>query len=97
MIDRVSPATRPSEQEPQACRRALLRQSRPQACARGAACFARQNSDEPSNDALPLHTPEGRRVKIAQLKHALQRGTYQSTPEQIAEQVILETLIDILV
>jgi anti-sigma28 factor (negative regulator of flagellin synthesis) len=96
MIDRVSPVTRPSNREPRERRRALRHHHRPPSLAEVEGHPARQSSKEPHRDATPSHTDAGRQTKIAQLKRAVESGTYHVSAEQVAEKVIAAALVDIL-
>jgi Anti-sigma-28 factor, FlgM len=96
MIDRVSPAARPSNRDPQERRRTLLRCHMPQAFAEVDVRPARQTSAAPYRDTTPSHTSEERQAKIAQLKRAVESGTYHVNGELVAEKVISKALVDIL-
>jgi anti-sigma28 factor (negative regulator of flagellin synthesis) len=96
MIDRVSPAGRPSNQELHERRRALLRHPTSRSSAVREGPSARQQTDDRRRDVIASHTSEGRQTKIAQLQRAVASGTYHTNGEQLAQKIISETLVDIL-
>jgi anti-sigma28 factor (negative regulator of flagellin synthesis) len=96
MIDRVSPAVRPSNQEPHERRRAPLRHRMPRSYVVREEPPARQGANDRRRDAIASHTSEGRQTKLAQLQRTVANGTYHTNGAQLAQKIISETLVDIL-
>lgn len=56
--------------------------------------FAAKNIKSLSMEQLLTLTPQRRKNRIAQLRHAVESGSYRVSTEQIAERMLQEVLLD---
>jgi Anti-sigma-28 factor, FlgM len=55
-----------------------------------------RGDNTPSGGQPPADTPQARKAKIAMLRRALAVGRYSVSPEQMAEKIITEHLVDLV-
>ena len=96
MIEHVSPAPRPSNRQPQERRRALLRHGMASSTVEVERPPTQRRDDEPGHHVTLSHLDEERQAKIAQLKRAVESGTYRVNAEQVAEKLLSEALVNTL-
>jgi hypothetical protein len=97
MITQVSPITRSSNRAPKRRDRFTPILAMVHSRVEDEVAPLPTGDDTPSGGQPPADTPQARKAKIAAQRRALAIGTYSVSAEQIAEKIIVENLVDLLV
>jgi hypothetical protein len=97
MITQVSPVTRSSDRAPKRRDRFMLVLAMVRSSVEDEVAPFPTGDDTPSGGRPSADTPRARRAKIAALRRALAVGRYNVSAEQMAEKIITEHLVDLLV
>jgi hypothetical protein len=96
MITQVSPVTCSSNPAPKRRGRFTLVLTMVHSRVKGDVAPSPTWDDMPSGGQPPADTPQVRKAKIAALRRARAIGAYNVSAEQIAEKLIVETLVNLL-
>jgi anti-sigma28 factor (negative regulator of flagellin synthesis) len=97
MLTQVSPATRSSDRAPKRRDRFMLGLAMVRSSVEDEVALFPVGGNLPSGAQPPADTPQARNAKIAALRRALAVGRYSVSAEQMAEKIITEHLVDLLV